>query len=107
MSPGIYSEAMPLQGAVILAGAAYFLFVFRGDFLRLIFFDDYLLALAILVVPILLMLLSDRSFERGEYTSRIAVAIDIRRCIRADIATRTQPDPGSSLPLQSWPLVRH
>ncbi len=71
---GYYSEAMPFQGAVILAGAAYFLFVFRGQFLRLIFFNDYLLALAILVVPILLMLLSDRSFERGAYTSQIAVA---------------------------------
>jgi hypothetical protein len=71
---GYYSEATPYQGAVILAGAAYFLFVFRRQFLRLIFFNDYLLALAILVVPILLMLLSDRSFERGAYTSQIAVA---------------------------------
>ena len=61
-----YSEATPYHGAVILAGAAYFLFVFRGELLRLVFFNDYLLVLAILVVPILLMLLSDRSFERGD-----------------------------------------
>jgi hypothetical protein len=71
---GYYSESVPFQGAIILMGAAYFLFVFRGDLLRLIFFNDYLLALAILVVPILLMLLSDRSFERGAYTSQMAVA---------------------------------
>jgi hypothetical protein len=71
---GYYSEAAPYQGAVILAGAGYFLFVFRGQLLRLIFFNEYLLVLAILVVPILLMLISDRSFERGAYTSQIAVA---------------------------------
>jgi hypothetical protein len=48
---GFYSEAAPYQGAAILGGAAYFLFVFRKELLRLIFFNDYLLVLAILVVP--------------------------------------------------------
>lgn len=71
---GYYSEETPYQGAVILAGAVYFLFVFRRDLLSLIFFSDYLLVLAILVVPVLLMFLSDRSFERGAYTSQIAIA---------------------------------
>ena len=70
-----YSEATAYHGAIILAGAAYFLFVFRRELLRLVFFKDYLLVLAIFVVPILLMLLSDRSFERGAYTSQIAIAL--------------------------------
>jgi len=69
-----YSEAAAYQGAVVLAGATYFVFVFHRQLLRLVFFQDYLLVLGILVAPILLMLLSDRSFERGAYTSRIAVA---------------------------------
>ena len=71
---GYYSEAEPYQGAAILAGVAYFLFVFRQQLLRLVFYSDYLLVAAILVVPVLMMLLSDRSFERGAYTSQIAVA---------------------------------
>lgn len=70
-----YSEATAYHGAAILAGAAYFLFVFRRQLLRLVFFKDYLLVLAILVVPILLMLFSDRSFERGAYLSYLAVAL--------------------------------
>lgn len=70
-----YSKTTAYQSAAILAGAAYFLLVFRNELLRLIFFKDYLLVLAILVVPILLMLSSDRSFERGVYTSQIVVAL--------------------------------
>jgi O-antigen ligase len=70
-----YSEATAYHAVVILAGAAYFLFVFRGQLLRLVFSMDYLLVLSILVVPILLMLLSDRSFDRNAYTSRIAIAL--------------------------------
>jgi O-antigen ligase len=69
-----YSEAAAYQGAVVLAGATYFVFVFQRQLLRLVFFQDYILVLVILVVPILLMLLSDRSFERGAYTSQITVA---------------------------------
>lgn len=72
---GFYSQATPFQGAAILGGAGYFLYVFRRDLLRLVFFKDYLLALGLLVVPALLMLLSDRSFERGAYTSQVAVAL--------------------------------
>ena len=71
---GYNSEATPYQGAAILGGAVYFLFIFHRDLLRLVFFNDFLLALAILVVPVLLMSLSDRSFERAAYTSQIAVA---------------------------------
>jgi O-Antigen ligase len=70
-----YSEAAAYSGAVILAGAAYFLFAFRRELLRLACSVDYLLVLAILVVPILLMLVSDRSFERGSYTSHVATAL--------------------------------
>jgi hypothetical protein len=70
-----YSQDAAYQGAVILAGAAYFGFVFRRELLRLVFFKEYLLVLLLLVVPILLMLHSDRFFDRGAYTSRIAVVL--------------------------------
>jgi O-antigen ligase len=70
-----YSQGVPYQGAVILAGAAYFLIVFRRELLRLIFYKDYLLVLSMIALPFLLMLLSDRSFDRGEYTSRISVLL--------------------------------
>jgi O-antigen ligase len=70
-----YSDTAPYQGYVVLAGAAYFLFTYRRDLVRLLFFADYLLVLGILIVPVLLMLLSDRSFERGAFTSQIAVAL--------------------------------
>jgi len=70
-----YSVATAYQGAAILAGALYFLFVFRQQLVRLVFFADYLLVLAMLVVPILPMLLSDHSFERSAYTSQIAVSL--------------------------------
>ena len=70
-----YSQEAAYHGAVILAGAAYFLFVFHRQLLRLVFFKDYLLVLSMLVLPFLLMLLSDRSFERGAYTSQIAIVL--------------------------------
>ena len=70
-----YSQEAPFQAAVILAGAAYFLFVFQRELLRLVSFNDYLLVLLMLVLPLLLMLLSDRSFERGLYTSVICVLL--------------------------------
>src|SRR5262245_1343147 len=70
-----YSQDAAYQAAVILAGAAYFGFVFRRELLRLLFFKEYLLVLLLLVVPILLMLYSDRSFDRGAYTSHVAQAL--------------------------------
>jgi hypothetical protein len=70
-----YSEEAAYQGAVILAGAAYFVFVFHRELQRLVFSKDYLLVLLMLVVPFLLMLLSERSFERSAYTSQIANAL--------------------------------
>jgi O-antigen ligase len=70
-----YSKEAAYQAVVILAGAAYFAFIFQREFLRLVFFKDYLLVLSMLVIPFLLMLLSDRSFDRGAYTSQIAVAL--------------------------------
>lgn len=68
-----YSQEAPYEAAVILAGTAYFLFVFHREVLRLVFSKDYLLVLLMLVVPILLMLLSDRSFERVAYIGDICV----------------------------------
>jgi hypothetical protein len=70
-----YSQEFPYQGAVILAGAAYLVFVFRRELLGLVFFKDYLLVLSMFVLPLLLMLLSDRSFERYIYTSQISVLL--------------------------------
>ena len=70
-----YSETAAYQGAAIVVGAAYFLFLFRTQLLRLIVFADFLLVLALLGVPILLMLLADRSFERGAYTSQIMIVL--------------------------------
>ena len=75
MGLNIYSQEAPYQAAVILAGTAYFVFVFQRELLRLVFFKDYLLVLSIFVLPLLLMLLSDRSFERNAYTSDIAVLL--------------------------------
>jgi O-Antigen ligase len=70
-----YSQEAPLQAALILMGAAYFLFVFQRELLRLGSFNDYLLVLLMLILPLLLMLLSDRPFERGVYTSLICVLL--------------------------------
>jgi O-Antigen ligase len=70
-----YSQEAPFQAALILAGAAYFLFVFQRELLRLVSFNDYLLVLLMLVLPLLLMMLSDRSFERGVYTSLTCVLL--------------------------------
>ena len=70
-----YSQEAPYEGALILVGAVYFLIVFRLELLRLVFYKDYLLVLSMIVLPFLLMLLSDRSFERGAYTSQIFVLL--------------------------------
>jgi hypothetical protein len=70
-----YSQEAPYQAAVILAGAAYFVIVFQRELLRLVFFKDYLLVLLMFVVPILLMLLSERSFGRGAYTTEICFGL--------------------------------
>jgi O-antigen ligase/polysaccharide polymerase Wzy-like membrane protein len=70
-----YAQEAPYQAAVILAGAAYFVIVFRRELLRLVFYKDYLFVLSMFVFPFLLMLLSDRSFERGVYTSQIALSL--------------------------------
>lgn len=70
-----YSQEAPYQTAVVLGGGAYFVFVFRRELLALVCFKDYLLVLSMIVLPLLLMLLSERSFERGVYTSAITVQL--------------------------------
>jgi hypothetical protein len=70
-----YSQAAPYQGAVVLAGTAYFVIVFQRELLRLVFNKDCLLGLSMTVLPLLLMLLSDRSFERAVYTSQISLSL--------------------------------
>lgn len=72
----VYSdEEWHYQGWTILAGALYFPFVYQTQFLRLLLFKDFHLVLLLLALPILLMLLSDRSFDRGEYTSQIGIVL--------------------------------
>ncbi len=70
-----YSNEVPYHGAVILAGGAYCAIFFRKELLRLIFLKDYLLVLSLLVVPLILMMFSDRLYERNAYTSQIGVAM--------------------------------
>jgi hypothetical protein len=70
-----YSQEVVYQGAAVLGGAAYFLVIYVRHLMRLVFFKDYLVVLLMLVVPTLLMLHSDRSFERGAYTSEISIAL--------------------------------
>src|SRR5262245_35027087 len=70
-----FSQDAPYQGVVILVGGAYFVFAFQRELQRLAFFKDYLFVLSLVVLPILLMLLSDQSFERHVYTSRSCVAL--------------------------------
>src|SRR5262245_28893699 len=70
-----FSQDIPFEGAVILAGGIYFAFAFPRELRRLVFFKDYLFVLSLLVLPILLMLLSAESFERHAYTSFSGVAL--------------------------------
>jgi hypothetical protein len=86
-----YSKEAAYQGVVILSGVAYFVFVFRKELLRLFFFKEYLLVLSVFVFPLLLMLLSDRSFERGAYMSQIALALVF--VVSSVMALRADLDP--------------
>ncbi|HEX4885441.1 MAG TPA: O-antigen ligase family protein [Casimicrobiaceae bacterium] len=70
-----HSMALPWQGAILLAGAAWVLVAFHREVLRLVFAGDWVLALAVLGTPVLAMLVSDRAFERGDYTSQIGVVL--------------------------------
>jgi O-Antigen ligase len=70
-----YSAEAPYQAAVILAGVASISIVFQRELLRLVSFKPYLLVLLMLTLPILLMLLSERSFERGAYITVICVGL--------------------------------
>ncbi|MGH8719132.1 MAG: O-antigen ligase family protein [Burkholderiales bacterium] len=68
-------QAPPYQGYIILAGTGYFSFVYRKQVLQLLFSKDFLLVLFMFVLPLLLMLMSDSFFERGVYTSQIAMVL--------------------------------
>jgi len=70
-----FSTGAPYHALLILAGTAYIVCVFQRELLRLALFQDYLLVLLMLVFPFLLMLLSERSFDRGTYTSQVCVAL--------------------------------
>jgi hypothetical protein len=72
---GYSSQEAAYQGFVILAGAVYFLFLYRYQALRLMLCKDYVLMFLILFVPVFLMVLSDRNFQRGDYTSMISIVL--------------------------------
>jgi hypothetical protein len=83
-----YSVTMPFQALITLAGAGYVLLVFRTQLLRLLHCADFLLVAGVLVVPVLLMLASDRTFERTEYMSQIAVSLIF--VVASVLASRTE-----------------
>ena len=72
---GYYAEreASPYLGYLILAGTVYFSLYFNKELLSLASFRESYLVLIGYSAPILLMLLADRSFSRGDYTSQIAL----------------------------------
>jgi O-antigen ligase len=70
-----YSQETPYQAAVILAASVYFLIAFQQELLALVYSKDYLLVLSMIVLPLLLMLLAERSFGRGVYTTLMCVQL--------------------------------
>jgi O-antigen ligase len=69
-----YSEDVPYQGIVVAAGALFFALTCWRQGLQLLMLKDYILVLLLFLGPIALMFLSERSFDRGAYTTQIAVA---------------------------------
>jgi hypothetical protein len=96
-----YSQEAPYQAALILAGTAYFVIVFQRELLGLVSCKDYLLVLLMLVLPLLLMLLSDRSFERGLYTSLSCVLLVF--VVASVLAVRADLD--QALPIAAFVIV--
>jgi O-antigen ligase len=72
---GYHSGSLPWQGALLLAGAAIAGVAYHRDLMRLVFDGDFVLVLAVLAVPAALMLVSDRAFARGDYTSQAGVVL--------------------------------
>lgn len=70
-----YSQAHAYQGGLIVAGAMYFIVFLRRDLFRLIKNSDFVVMLFILIAPVILMGVSDRAFERGNYATMIAVVL--------------------------------
>ena len=92
---GYYSETelYPYTAYLILAGTICFSGYFSKELLSLASSTETYLILAGYAVPLLLMLLSDRSFPRGEYTSQVSLAATI--VVAALLASR--PDLDSTL----------
>jgi hypothetical protein len=70
-----YSQDAAYQSITILVGAIYFSVAYRQEFFRLRLCKEFIFVLLMLITPFLLMLISDRHFERGNYTSVIAVTL--------------------------------
>ncbi|MEO8216235.1 MAG: O-antigen ligase family protein [Acidobacteriota bacterium] len=75
------SDRIALQGPIILAGTAYFLFIHRRELLRLLSFGDFLFAFSLLSLPVVLTLINRffdlatvRSTERsGSFFASVAL----------------------------------
>ncbi len=92
---GYYAEleANAYLGYLILAGTIYFSLYFIKELLSLASSQESYLVLIGYVAPLLLMLLSDRSYPRGDYTSQIGLAMTI--VVASLLASR--PDLGATL----------
>ncbi|MGE0315543.1 MAG: O-antigen ligase family protein [Lautropia sp.] len=68
-----YSDIIPYQGMVAVVGFVYFGVAYHRQFAKLSCNGLYVLMLVTLALPLILMLISDRNFARGDYTSLIVV----------------------------------
>jgi hypothetical protein len=72
---GYYSDRLPLQTLAVLAGGGFVATLYNRQLLSILRFKDFLFAGWLLVMPIVYMLLSSASYDRGTYTSQFVVII--------------------------------
>jgi len=70
-----YSQDFPYQGIVVFFGGLVFLLMYRSYLFGLLHSKDFSFMLMALVLPIVLMFISDRSFDRGDYASMVSVVL--------------------------------
>ena len=67
------SDVVPYQGLCCLIGLIYFLGIYRRQFFKLIHIRLYQVWLIGLLMPLILMIVSERDFLRADYTNLIVV----------------------------------
>lgn len=70
-----YSQDFPYQGIVVFFGGLVFLLAYRSELFGLLQSKDFAFMLIALALPIGLMFVSDRSFDRGDYASMLSVVL--------------------------------